>query len=211
MFVYDPHPSSRRILCLPDVEPKTIYLFSSAVKPEYDYSKVVTGDGLLVFMNACRAFRSNESGRRLALSAKRIVTMHNDTVCPPFGPAYFGEIPLWLAANGYAGRHDSYTLRWRPYQSKTRSQVTYDGEVIAARETEILRSVGPEVRKGAPTCGYQAYRIMRGLHPDARIVLVNFFGNSTGFRVCPRHDPDWEQAEYRKDTNLEFAYTEERK
>lgn len=217
MLVYNPDAGAYRKLCVPDRDPETVFMFSSAVKREYDYESLVNSvepdpeKRLLVFMNSCQAFRGNESGMRLVRSQRRILTMHNDTVTPPFGPAYFGEIPLFLAKQGYAGRHDARTLRWRSWNSKTQAVVTYDGEIPDERSTAALRRVGPMVEKGSPTAGFQTYFILRDRYPDARICLVNFFGNTTGFHVCSRHDPGWEQRYYAKDLKVRFLYTEDPK
>jgi len=216
MLMFNPQETAYRRFCVPDEDPETVFMFSSAVKATYDYEAAVDcvepdpSKRLLVFMNFCNAFRNNDSGLRLVKSQRRILTFHNDTVTPPFGPAGFGEIPLFLEKAGYAGRHDARTLRWRSWNGKTQSVVTYDGEIPDEGMTATLRSVGPEVVKGSPTCGYQAYRILRAKYPKARIVLVNFFGNTNGFTVCSRHDPGWEQAVYAKDPNVLMIGTKER-
>lgn len=212
MFLFDPSDDVRRDLCGPYREPERVFVFSSAVKPEYDYRGLVDSvepdpsKRLLVFLNACQAFRGNESGLALVRSQDRIVTMHNDTVVPPFGPSCFGEIPLFLEKAGYRGRHESLTLRWRPWSSKTRAVATFDGEMPDEDASRVLRSITTEVVSGAPTAGYQAYRILRDRHPDAEICLVNFFGNSNGFSVCRRHDPTWERAVYERDPKVRMLY-----
>ena len=211
MLLYQPSAGVAGRLCLPEREPGDIFLLSSATRPEDDYGALVDGvapdrDGrLLVCFNDCAPVLRNDSGFRLLQKQGRVLTFHNDTVEEPFGPSNFGEVPFRLAQRGFGGRHDSRTLSWRPIVSQQRPVVTYDGEVVDEESTESLRSIGSEVPGDAsPTSGYMAYTILRRRHPAARIHLVNFFGNTRGFRVCARHDPAWEQSVYRRDPLVDF-------
>lgn len=218
MLMLDPQGDARKWFCVPDEEPGTIFMFSSAVRAEFDYESLVDSaepdpaKRLLVFMNKCAAFRENESGWRLVQRQGRILTTHNDTADPPFGPSYFGEIPYFLRNAGFEGRHDSLALRWSSAGTqRVQASATYDGEIPDVRATEVLQSIGPEVGSGAPTCGYQTYRILRDRYPKSRIAMVNFYGNSNGFLVSKRHDVGWEQRRYREDPLVSFLYTEEKK
>ena len=98
---------------------------------------------------------------------------------------------------------------WRT-SSAVSPVVTYDGEIVDPVGTEVLRGVKSGDPGGAaPTAGYMGYRILRRMYPKTKIVLVNFFGNSHGFKVCERHNTDWEQEEYRKDPLVESMTVDE--
>lgn len=211
MLLYAPHASARR-LCIPDVPPRTVFVFSSAVRREHDYERLVAdaepdpSKRLLVFANKCRAFRENESGWRLVEKSPRILTVHNECRDAPFGPSWHGEIPLYLAQRGWKGRHDTLTVHWTPWNCANPTVATVDGEIVHTRATRALRAA--RVVKN-PTAGYQTYAILRDRWPDATICLVNFFGNTNGFVVNKCHDVSWEQEAFRRDPKVRMLYCEE--
>ena len=211
MFLYDPTPEVRARLCIPDVPPRTVFVFSSAVRKEHDYERLVAdaepdpSKRLLVFANKCRAFRENESGWRLVEKSPRILTVHNECRDAPFGPSWHGEIPLYLAQRGWKGRHDTLTVHWTPWNCANPTVATVDGEIVHTRATRALRAA--RVVKN-PTAGYQTYAILRDRWPDATICLVNFFGNANGFVVNRCHDVSWEQEAFRRDPKVRMLYCE---
>jgi len=211
MFLFDPRPEVRERLCIPDVPPRTVFVFSSAVRREHDYERLVAdaepdpSKRLLVFANKCRAFRENESGWRLVEKSPRILTVHNECRDAPFGPSWRGEVPLYLAQRGWKGRHDTLTVHWTPWNCANPTVATVDGEIVHTRATRALRAA--RVVKN-PTAGYQTYAILRDRWPDATICLVNFFGNTNGFVVNKCHDVSWEQEAFRRDPKVRMLYCE---
>lgn len=211
MLMYAPRPEARARFCIPDDPPAAVFIFSSAVKKEYDYSKLVDGvepdpsKRLLVFTNKCRPFRENDDCWRLVERAPKILTIHNECKDPPFGPSWMGEIPLVLSQKGWKGRHDSLSVHWCPYNAISETSVTVDGEITESRALRALQRA--RVVKN-PTAGYMAYATLRDRWPDATICLVNFFGNANGFSVSKCHDVTWEQAEYRRDPKVRMLFCE---
>ena len=188
-------------------------LVSSAMPESADPGELIPDsvdpeDVLPVFMNHCKGLTDNPFGRILVQRCKRLMTIHNFTIEPPFGFCdcektanyvrdVFGGL-LW-----YDRELLHYSTRGGP-----RCFATYDGVVRDDGATRSLLSIHDEDDgKHVPTAGFMAYRILRDRYPDARFVLVDFFGRDGGHFVWKGHDTKWEQAEYAKDTKVERVFT----
>lgn len=193
--------------------PKCVMLVSSAMPESADPGELIPDgvdpeDVLPVFMNHCKGLTDNPFGRILVQRCKRLMTIHNFTIEPPFGFCdcektanyvrdVFGGL-LW-----YDRELLHYSTRGGP-----RCFATYDGVVRDDGATRSLLSIHDEDDgKHVPTAGFMAYRILRDRYPDARFVLVDFFGRDGGHFVWKGHDTKWEQAEYAKDTKVERVFT----
>lgn len=193
--------------------PKCVMLVSSAMPESADPGELIPDgvdpeDVLPVFMNHCKGLTDNPFGRILVQRCKRLMTIHNFTIEPPFGFCdcektanyvrdVFGGL-LW-----YDRELLHYSTKGGP-----RCFVTYDGVVRDDEATRSLLSIhGEDNGKHVPTAGFMAYRILRDRYPDARFVLVDFFGRDGGHFVWKGHDTKWEQAEYAKDTRVERVFT----
>lgn len=193
--------------------PKCVMLVSSAMPESADPGELIPDgvdpeDVLPVFMNHCKGLTDNPFGRILVQRCKRLMTIHNFTIEPPFGFCdcektanyvrdVFGGL-LW-----YDRELLHYSTRGGP-----RCFATYDGVVRDDGATRSLLSIHDEDNgKHVPTAGFMAYRILRDRYPDARFVLVDFFGRDGGHFVWKGHNTEWEQAEYAKDTKVERVFT----
>ena len=211
MLAFEPSPGVWRRLCSESPEPRTVFLLSNAVNPAYDYSKLLAMEPdpnrrLFVLFNKCVPLLHNQSAVDLVKSLPSVLTLHNNTNAEPYGPAFFGETPLLLRNIGFKGRHDTRTLMWRPPGGTEPGMVTYDGEVVDVRMTKALqRLVTNGVNGATATAGYIGYHLMRTMYPQAKLVLVNFFGNAKGFTVYFKHNPSWEQEIYRRDPMVEMV------
>ena len=193
--------------------PKCVMLVSSAMPESADPGELIPDgvdpeDVLPVFMNHCKGLTDNPFGRILVQRCKRLMTIHNFTIEPPFGFCdcektanyvrdVFGGL-LW-----YDRELLHYSTKGGP-----RCFATYDGVVRDDGATRSLLSIYDEDNgKHVPTAGFMAYRILRDRYPDARFVLVDFFGRDGGHFVWKGHDTKWEQVEYAKDTKVERVFT----
>lgn len=215
MVIHKPKGALNRELTrrAPHEVPKCVMLVSSAMPESADPGELIPDgidpeDVLPVFMNHCKGLTDNPFGRILVQRCKRLMTLHNFTIEPPFGFCdcektanyvrdVFGGL-LW-----YDRELLHYSTRGGP-----RCFVTYDGVVRDDGATRSLLAVHDEDGgKHVPTAGFMAYRILRDRYPDARFVLVDFFGRDGGHFVWKGHDTKWEQAEYAKDPKVERVFT----
>ena len=215
MVIHKPKGALNRELTrrAPHEVPKCVMLVSSAMPESADPGELIPDgidpeDVLPVFMNHCKGLTDNPFGRILVQRCKRLMTLHNFTIEPPFGFCdcektanyvrdVFGGL-LW-----YDRELLHYSTRGGP-----RCFVTYDGVVRDDGATRSLLSIYDEDGgKHVPTAGFMAYRILRDRYPDARFVLVDFFGRDGGHFVWKGHDTKWEQEEYAKDPKVERVFT----
>lgn len=215
MVIHKPKGALNRELTrrAPHEVPKCVMLVSSAMPESADPGELILDgvdpeDVLPVFMNHCKGLTDNPFGRILVQRCKRLMTLHNFTIEPPFGFCdcektanyvrdVFGGL-LW-----YDRELLHYSTRGGP-----RCFATYDGVVRDDGATRSLLSIYDEDDgKHVPTAGFMAYRILRDRYPDARFVLVDFFGRDGGHFVWKGHDTKWEQEEYAKDPKVERVFT----
>ena len=212
MAIHKPTSEFYSRFCVPDVPPKDIFMFSSVAGGDYlaAVNRVNSDPStrLLVGFNKNDALLKTVSGKALVEQGNcNLLTVHNETVERFQGFAGRAETVLGVLGSRFNGRHRMICLRWRTPENAADISATYDGEIAAARETEVLKSI--TVSETAPTAGYMGYRIIRDRYPDARIHLVNFLGGSKRHPVCYRHDTGWEQRDYRKDRKVDFINTVE--
>lgn len=192
-------------------DPKCIVIPSSAMKPNADIMSVIPAGTdpetiLPVFINKAKGLIDNPSGRTLVSSAKRVLTVHNDTVEFPMGYCCCPTVTSYIKTMfGPLVPHDRMLLH---YRNTGNCYVSYDGLVKDSAATDALLEFRKEDGgKHVPTAGMMTYRILRRKYPEAEFYLVDFFGRTKGHYVFPAHDTEWEQAEYAKDPKVHMVFT----